>query len=241
MLGEIDEHRYWQLQSDVVSLCELARLEGTSLKDAERPGHFKELYFCGATMALFSEAAAKEPMLDFLKEVYAGPKNEYDENRYFEVLGAKNADGGLFVKRLATEKIADPNHELTVAFARVGMAIAPGNSPGSYYDTLSSAYALRAVLDPVCLEKLSITGDHSISVKPTESKVCGELDAGDQFEKIVGTKFRTKGGDAWDTMVQQCKKDGFVRVTRKDKPEAKVPCAKAPRARPQYLQVTKAP
>ena len=240
-LGTIDDPLYLRRQSDALSLCIVSLAEGESFAKAERPGHYKELYFCGATIALLSEAAANEPLMAFLEKVYAGPNNKYDENRYIEVLGAKDVEAGAFVRKLVTDKLADPIHDLPNALTRVGLALQSANSAGDYYNGLTGGYAIRAIIDPKCLENLAMPGDYGWPVTVKAASVCGEMESEDRFETLAGVKFRARGSEAWDAAFAQCAKDGFVRVARKDKPEARVPCTKAPRARPPYIRVTKAP
>lgn len=233
LLGRIDAEDYAAKVSSALSFCVTSLAEGESFAKAGRAGHYKELYLCGQTIAFLSEAAAKEPMMAFLQEVYAGPDNAYDENRYLEVLAKRDASTAAFVKRLVTDKLADPTAEFVKAFAHAGVPLEPSAKYDRAYSADVAAYAVRAIVEPRYVSTLQFAGDFG--------EVVSEKADGERFTSLAGVKFPAKGAEAWDAAIAQCKQDGFVRVGRKDKPEAKVPCARTPRARPQYLRITKLP
>jgi hypothetical protein len=234
--GVLDEKAHRERLSDAVSLCLLALDEGEGLSGANRPGHSRDFYTCGATLTLLSAAASHLDVTAFLREVFAGAGNHYDAARWFATIEAHHGRAGV-ARTLAEGRLENPARALNEA----GLAIAPRKEASRAVEMRTSPFALRALLGVGCVDALDLSTNVRVEPVVKADGACGSASKGDRFISLAGVALGEHGAAAFDAGHAQCVARQKVVVGRKGKSDIELPCAPAPRQRIPYYEISNLP
>jgi hypothetical protein len=216
-LGFLSRDRFRALVSDNFSMCWLGLGNG-AVKDLSRPGKTKGHYYCGSTIALWTEAVVrraspKEDLFSFWQRLFAAAKEDHvDDAAYFAVLGqyAGGAEAADAMRRLTEGPATDAEAEATRALAALGISAQNGSAEaGSPYARWAAYQALAFATEGDCGAPIPITST-STGFVAMDAFGCKHLAPRATFTHLAGVELKADGPRAYDAFVKACARGGSV-------------------------------
>jgi hypothetical protein len=242
-LGVETREEYRGRLSDALSRCAFGlRLLGEPLAKSHKAGHFMNFYYCGSTIALWTEAvmASTKPSGDlfpFWRDLFRGasPEKHYDDALYSKLLTERSKDVASAVQHLAETRIEEPELWLADASSKVGVESARTTEQHRCRWSTRFSQAGRQAAN-VLFERDGCVGAGG---RTTGSKPCRTLPANVTLDSIGAHDLVRDGVRAFDALASVCGREkAAVSVTLHGEGQARsVQCGGTVPLRPRYRTV----
>lgn len=237
--GIVDSVRARGAEQSLLNRCVGAVARGP-VSTALARGHVRQVYDCGAVMALWTGLAVRRAngagtLITFwrrlLQDAVANGRR-YDQARYFNVLGTMGVDSTT----IATMKDfvgETPDVEAAVAsFQRLGARIRGMNAPSDAADQVGYARdAFANVMTSACKRVSFYSG---VPIRTDAITGCAPFAEAMAVDRIEGLAIAEEGARIYDQVREVCAKAGTVRLGTTDGREVEAPCTRPLAPRPLW-------
>jgi hypothetical protein len=244
-LGVETRAEYHGRLSDALSRCAFGlRLLGEPLVKSNKAGYFTNYYYCGSTIALWTEAVMSSTtpsgdLFPFWRDLFrASTEKHYDDTLYSKLLSERSKDVASLVHYFAETRIGEPEVWLSDVLTKVGVQIREddGAAPLSVEYTMSAGRQAANVV----FERDGCVGAGG---RKTGNKPCRTLPANVTLDSIAGHDLARDGVRAFDALASACRNgtSAILVTLHGERQDRSVPCGGTVPLRPRYRTVVRAP